>query len=141
MLVVRLLALALCVSPVACSTKSTDPPRETVFPVSGTITMRGAPVFEVRVTARLVGANPEDGRQFDTLTDEKGEYRFSTYADADGLPPGKYEIRLTWPDVVRRSDPSREADRLNGRYNVAKRPTFLIEVKDAAVVAPPFDIK
>jgi hypothetical protein len=99
------------------------------------------PALEVRVMAVPAGSPPDSGRQVDALTDEAGKFRFGTYTDSDGLPPGKYDIRLTWPDVVRRSDPSLEMDRLAGLYNSPAKPAFTIEVKESDNVLAPFTLK
>jgi hypothetical protein len=114
---------------------------EPAYPVSGAITSKGGPAAEVRVTAVSAGPSPEAGREFETITDEKGEYRFGTNTATDGLPPGRYAVRVTWPDVVRRSDPENEIDKLRGRFNNPKKPAFTIEVKETTNTIPPFDLK
>ncbi|VTU01893.1 Uncharacterized protein OS=Blastopirellula marina DSM 3645 GN=DSM3645_13505 PE=4 SV=1 [Gemmataceae bacterium] len=132
--------LALALVTAGCGGK-TVPPRETAYPVSGVVRVKGAPAFEARLTAVPVGAPPDTDRQFETLTNEKGEYRFGSNITPDGLPPGQYGVRITWPDVVRPTDPEHEIDRLRGRYNDPKKPAFTIEVKETTNTIPPFDLK
>jgi len=133
--------VALCLLISGCGSTPATSPREPAFPVTGTVKVKGAPVFEARVMAVPAGAAPDSTRRFDALTDEKGEFRFGTNTDSDGLPPGKYDIRITWPDIIRRIEPDREADQLNGRYNSPKKAPFTFEVKETTNVIPPFELK
>ncbi len=138
--VARSVAAVILLTAVGCGSHISVTP-EPAYPVSGTITAKSSPAVEARVTAVSLGPSPEAGREFDAITDDKGEYRFGTNTATDGLPPGRYAVRVTWPDVVRRSDPEHEIDRLRGRYNDPKKPAFTIEVKAGDNLLPPFDLK
>ncbi len=138
----RFAAAVSCLVAVGCGgSQDTGGPREPAFPVFGVVKVKGVPAFEARVIAVPAGSTPETSPQFDAITNEKGEFRFGMNTETDGLPPGKYDIRITWPDIVRRHEPEREIDQLNGRYNQPKKPAFTIEVKSGDNTLPPFELK
>jgi hypothetical protein len=108
-----------------------------VFPVQGEVAIAGQPVSGVRVFFTQL-----DGKKltFNTVTDAHGKYAFSLYAKGDGLPPGKYGVRLTQPqDMV--DDFEVETDKLKGRYNNPRLSAFSVEVKSQPNQISRFDLK
>jgi hypothetical protein len=66
------------------------PPREAVFPVSGKVMYKGAPVASADVTFMCEEKNVSAfGR-----TDAHGEFKLTTYASNDGAVAGKHTITV-----------------------------------------------
>lgn len=85
-------SLAVCVLLIGCSGgKKEDPNRPARSPVSGKVTLQGAPVERATVTLRPVNGN----HSALALTDAAGRYVLGTFDKADGVVPGEYEVTIT----------------------------------------------
>src|SRR4051812_15110070 len=91
-----------------------DAGRATVYPVTGSVQLKGKGVPHARVT--FVAQDRRDGPALDSdfLTDPAGNFAATTYKPGDGLPPGRYAVLVQWPEVVT-DDPAAGGDRLRGR--------------------------
>jgi hypothetical protein len=73
--------------------------RPSLVPVSGKVTLNGAPV-----DGALIGFEPEgiDGfnRPSIATTDSSGNFVVGTYDKADGMPTGKYKVSVLKKEVV-----------------------------------------
>ena len=73
--------------------------RPSLVPVSGKVTLNGAPV-----DGALVGFEPDgiDGysRPSIATTDSSGNFVVGTYDKADGMPAGKYKVSVLKKDVI-----------------------------------------
>ncbi len=140
----RFLMLAVAHGSIAgCGSKVDTPPPETVCPVTGMVVMKGQPLNEARVTAVPAGADPAapTTRRYDAITNERGEFQYGAgNRRSDDIPPGKYDVRIRWPEVLDSNDPDREYDQLKGRYS-GKAPAFKIDVKPESNFLPPFELK
>lgn len=116
--------------------------RETVYPVTGRVTVDGQPAAQARLAFTPV--DRPDGSQFEceTITAPDGTFACTSYPDSegDGLPSGTYEVRIVWPNEINRSAPEYETDRLMGRYNDPANPAFRVTVVDSPVAVEPYDL-
>lgn len=139
----RCLVLAVVLGTAAgCGSKDSATPQAPVYLVSGTVMMKGQPLNEARVMASPAGVDFNSTTlHYDAITNEKGEFRFGAGTrQSDDLPPGKYDVRIRWPEVIDTNEPDREYDQLKGRYS-GRSPAFRIEVKPEKNALPPFDLK
>lgn len=114
-------------------------PSADCFPVSGTVRAGGKPAAGARVVFHPLPVQPGQ-RTFEVFTDAEGKFQPTTNRTGDGLPPGKYDVTITWPEIPT-DDPEVENDRLRGRYNNRQKPPFAVEVKREPNTIPPFDVK
>jgi hypothetical protein len=113
------------------------PNRETVVPVSGVVLIDGMPLLDL--TIRLVRADAAAPAASDpkAVTDADGKFKFTTYLDGDGVPPGKY--RLLVEQLERQGSGGwGGTDKLKNRYNHLTDPATTIEI---AVGSPVQDLK
>lgn len=66
--------------------------QKTVYPVSGKVTLRGAPVAKATVIFQPVG---KDQAVATAITDTEGVYKLTTYDSYDGATAGKYEVLIS----------------------------------------------
>ena len=74
---------------IGCGSKVTS--REPVFKVSGTVTYKGSPVAGADVTFMC----EEKNRSAFGRTNEKGEFKLTTFAVNDGAVPGKHIVLVS----------------------------------------------
>ncbi len=81
-----------------CGCSNTHTPPEPVYPVSGVITLKGQPVVGADVTFM----NADRKRSAFGRTNEKGEYRLTTFRSNDGAVEGKAVVTVikSAPPVV-----------------------------------------
>ena len=98
------LRICLCVSLTVlagCSEPQRGGPRVNTAPVSGIVTVDGQPAAFLQVDC-----HPEAGSEIkypiSAVTDDKGNFAFTTYEANDGLPPGSYTLTFSWlePGIV-----------------------------------------
>jgi hypothetical protein len=68
-----------------------DAGQKPVYPVSGKITMAGAPVAKATVVFGPMEKQPVAT----AITDANGEFKLTTYDSFDGAAAGKYEVTVT----------------------------------------------
>lgn len=79
-----------------CGSKETGPTLEKVVPVSGTLTYQGKPLENYQVSFI-----PTDGRRPAVgNTDATGKFTLGTNDLADGAPPGKHKVAVTFAPPV-----------------------------------------
>jgi hypothetical protein len=109
------------------------PDRETVVPVSGIVLLDD--LAEMDLTIRLVRDDatapaPSDPK---AVTDRLGKFKFTTYMDGDGVPPGKY--RMLIEQLARQGSSGwGSTDKLENRFNYLTDPVMTIEVAKGAPV-------
>ncbi len=73
--------------------------RPSLVPVSGTVTLNGAPLGEAQL-----GFEPDGiegySRPSSAITDSSGKFIVGTYDKADGIPKGKYKVTVFKKEVV-----------------------------------------
>jgi hypothetical protein len=117
------------------------------YPVSGKVLVNGQPAKDCQVTlVRTGGPDLPMPVTPNGVTDEKGEFRLTTYAVDDGAPEGDYVVTIEWRD---RSGLAQSEfggpDRLGGEYAKTDKtkglPGFVVKVGQQAVILPPFELK
>ena len=107
---------------------------KTVVPVGGTVLVNGnaEPGVFVRLHSED-GSRPAQVRP--AVTDEDGNFQFTTYLQGDGVEPGKYKLTFQWlkmerlkKEGIRTTGP----DKLKNAYNDPKKSEFQIEVEEDA---------
>lgn len=121
----------------ACSSKNDE--GKQVYPVRGQVLMNkkpaaGAFVLFVPVNEPVDAKDPRPRAE----VEDDGSFTLTTYKPKDGAPPGEYIVLVTWQGPA---DQDEREDRLQGRYNDAKRPQFRATVKQQANELPPFHLK
>ena len=108
------------------------------MPAAGEVLIQGKPAANVRLVFHPVPARPEWG-MFRALTGADGTFKCTTNVPEDGLPPGRYTVTITWPEMIQ-EDPEYESDKLRGRYADPRRPAFVVDVAAPATRFPPFKL-
>lgn len=80
-----------------CSEPQRGGPRVNTAPVTGTVTVDGQPAAYLQVDCHP-DAGSEIKYPISTVTDDKGNFVFTTYEANDGLPPGSYTLTFSWPE-------------------------------------------
>ena len=83
-----ILALLFCCL-IGCGGPTVQKP---VYPVSGKVTLRGAPVAKATVIFQPVG---KDQAVATAMTDLEGGYKLTTYDSFDGATAGKFEVLIS----------------------------------------------
>lgn len=104
------------------------------FPVSGQVTVNGAPAQGAIVT--LHPETPQPGTKYPLMPSGKvnaeGAFQLTTYEGPDGAPPGDYTVTIEWPDPKWRPPgggmPPPPPDRLKGKFADRKAPTIKAHV-------------
>ncbi|MEW4562023.1 carboxypeptidase-like regulatory domain-containing protein [Bremerella sp. JC770] len=118
-------------------------PSVQVYPVSGKVLVDDQPANGAMVTfhpAEAV-ANPRAQRSYATVDDD-GNFQLSTYQPADGAPPGKYAVTISWPGKLPRGADLTAVppDRLRGRFISPQKPYKMVTVPEQEIVLDPFEI-
>lgn len=85
----KVLGLGCAVLLSGCGSKQPPPPAK-VYPVSGKVTYKGEPL----VGADLTFFNEESNRSAFGRTNDRGEYKLTTFSPNDGAVPGKHLVTI-----------------------------------------------
>jgi hypothetical protein len=114
---IRLCRLAAALLLVSAGCGESD--RESVFPVSGSVTVNGKKPKDAVVSFHPADElhNPRALRSMAT-TEKDGTFRLTTYMSHDGAPEGEYVVTVYWPAPLPRDAHPGDvgADLLKGRY-------------------------
>lgn len=123
------------------------PPRT---PVSGSVRVDGRPaagaIVMLHPVAGSVAAGAE-GIRPNATCDRDGSFVVGSWELADGVPAGRWKATVQWfvsDKATAETDPETghaEKDRLGGTYADPETTTLVVEVADAAVTLPPFDLR
>ena len=110
------------------------PPRPETVPVTGEVTVDGAPVEGVSVSLHRsdIGDN-QNLIPSTAITDAAGKFAISTHEHGDGAPIGEYTATFTWP-TMNMLTMQYEGDRLNNRYEDRKASTTSVKVESGKPV-------
>jgi hypothetical protein len=124
------IALSLC----SCSKQDDGLPQLTCS-VTGVVLVDGEPVKNLSVTCHAVsaksGKNPSIAS---VLTDDEGNFTFTSFENGDGLPEGEYALTFFWGTMNLASMHYDGPDKLNGRYNDVATSRFRVTVENGAAV-------
>ena len=97
-----------------------------VFPVTGEVTLNGAPAEGVKVTLHPAasveqGVDPaiDPSLRYGTVGKD-GKVNFTTFERGDGLPAGEYKATFAWTPPARKHDRGEKEllpDKLGGKYS------------------------
>lgn len=120
----------LCLSLYSCAGEE-KPFRKEVIPVTGQVQVDGqSPGSPVQIEAHFVGqADTEHPTLSTAMTDANGNFVFSTYETGDGLPPGEYQLTVSWREFNAVSSSFGGPDKLNGRYSKPEDSGFEVKVE------------
>ena len=111
-----------------------DPNWKETVPVTGIITLDGAPVENVSVKFHPAGGMDKAQPTItQARTDTEGKFAATTYELADGAPPGDYTLTFE----LQQFDPismSFGGDKLKGKYATPEKSTFKISVSSGTPV-------
>lgn len=98
-----LLAMACCMILAGCGSKS--PGLAGLAPVTGTVTLKGAPLEGATVTFSAAGA----GRAASGMTDATGKFSLTSLNPGDGAMPGDYSVTVKKTETVGKVYSSQES--------------------------------
>lgn len=128
--------LAVLISLTSCRNDGRLP----VYSVKGKVLVDGKPVKDAFVhfyPRDTVGqGTPCPSAQ----TDENGEFALSSYVSGDGVPPGEYDVTVTWPVRFNPLSTNWEGDKLKGRYSDRKKPWLQVTIEKKPLELAPFDL-
>jgi hypothetical protein len=129
----------LCGLLTSCSEEIPQPAEQKkvpVTPVTGTITVDGAPQAGIEIGCVPVGTfsyGDLSAKMLHGTTNEKGEFALGTYDLSDGVPAGEYSLTFSWPiiSLIKQEDTKKaKSDRLKGKYSTAKNSPKKIKVEE-----------
>jgi hypothetical protein len=155
--VAALMMPALAVTLASCG-RVEGPP---LYPVQGKVIFKGQPASGATVLFRREDPEPNTTPLVPTgLVDEEGKFTLAVDGMGGGAPAGKYAVLIQWrsraegaeepkpaapaPKKGRRTivpdKPDGAPDRLQGRYMIAEKSPFHVEVKAGENNLEPFDV-
>jgi len=123
-----------------CGKPASDLP--VCYPVSGTVLVDGTPA--VRAVVCFYPVSPQHGGQEyvgQTLTDDNGEFRMTTFSSGDGALKGEYVVTVVAPWEIRRSQDVAVPDLLNGLFASREKSPLKVTVDEQPLALEPFDLK
>lgn len=124
-----------------------DDDRLEVYPVSGSVTVKGKPAEGASVMFMPVDESLRGpGMPLPTgVVGADGRFQLRSYEPGDGAPAGEFYVAIVWPEPLPPTNPdSPEApparDRLNGRYAVPESSGLKATVQAGPNELPPFDL-
>ena len=118
-----------------------------VYPVHGTVTVKGQPAKGAKIMLNSTdAARRGPGMPMPTGTvKEDGSFALNSYASGDGAPAGDYDVAIVWPEPGKRSNPAildapPARDRLNDKYSVPDSSGLKVTVKEEPTELPPFEL-
>lgn len=118
-----------------------------VYPVNGTVTVKGQPAKGAKIMINSTDAarrGPGMPMPTGTVVDD-GSFTLNSYASGDGAPAGEYNVAIVWPEPVKRPNPNipdapPARDRLNGKYSVPDSSGLKASVREEPTELPPFEL-
>ncbi|MCA9170359.1 MAG: carboxypeptidase regulatory-like domain-containing protein [Planctomycetales bacterium] len=105
--------------------------RKKTYPVSGIVTVDGAPAENLAVRAHPVdGIDKADPTVTSAFTGADGKFTLSTYEKADGIPEGKYKLTFVWGEMNMMTMAYGGPDKLKNRYDKEESSEFEFQVGD-----------
>ena len=93
------LPLVLLMSAAGCTK---HPPRQTVVPVRGQVTIAGQPAAGAFVVFHPVDPNDPKTAPAQAYVKDDGSFVLTTYESEDGATPGDYVVTVEWRQLVER---------------------------------------
>jgi hypothetical protein len=130
-----LLLWGLCIA-VGCSAEQ-GPKNPKCYPVSGRVLVDGKPAVRAVVSFHPT-APQEDGKISvgQTMTDDDGKFRMTTFSAGDGAPKGDYIVTIVASWVVKEGHDVPVPDLLKGEYATKEKSTLKATVGEVPVERP-----
>jgi hypothetical protein len=128
------LTMALAVACASCG--------KSIYPVTGTVTLKGSPVSGATVFFYRQGGNPMNEVAIIGIVQEDGSFELVCGSLGKGAPPGDYDVVIEWKQVSVKGAgrPQRGPDMLKGRYADPKHPLLHATVEANTNELPPFEL-
>ena len=119
-----------------CTQSGHDYYAKETTPVMGRLTVDGKPPgAPVTVTCHPAsGPDLEHPTITQALTNENGEFTFSTYKSGDGVPPGEYKLTFFWGKFNAMTRSFAGPDRLKNRYRKPEKSPVSLSVSEGEPV-------
>jgi hypothetical protein len=116
--------------------------RNNLYPVSGTVTYKGAPAAGATVFFHRQGGDAMNDNLIMGIVDEDGSFELVCGSRGNGAPPGQYDVLVEWKLVAGQGKgrPQHGPDKLKGRYADRKHPLLHATVQARATNLPPFEL-
>ncbi|MDB5305889.1 MAG: hypothetical protein JWO38_91 [Gemmataceae bacterium] len=113
-----------------------------LYPVSGRVTLNGAPATGAAVFFYRQGGDAMNEHMIMGLVQEDGSFELVCGALGKGAPPGEYDVVIEWKPVSGQSKgrPQHGPDKFKGRYADPKHPALRATVEAKANSLPPFEL-
>jgi hypothetical protein len=139
------LVSGLCIAIAGCGT-SQDPNRLPVFPVSGKISFNGkVPDGAYVALHSKTNAEAPNGQQVVPSAQVKsdGTFELSSYAAADGAPPGEYKVTVGWHKTIKPpgGDPTLGPNLLPPKYSKPSTSPLTVTIASGANELNPIVLK
>jgi hypothetical protein len=116
--------------------------RQAIYPVTGSVTFKGAPACGAAVFFSRRGGNAMNEPMIMGIVQDDGSFELVCGSQGAGAPPGDYDVLIEWKEIVgqARGRPQRGGDKLKGRYADSKHPLLHATVEAKRTMLPPFDL-
>lgn len=118
--------------------------RPKVYPVSGTLTVKGAPAAGAFVVFHPRGDQGQRALKPYGQVGADGVFQLTTFATNDGAPEGEYAVTVVWPAPARPNSPDpgeTGPDRLDGRFKDPARPVTTVTIGAQETALNSIDLK
>jgi hypothetical protein len=112
---------------------------ESIYPVSGKVTYKGAPAAGAVVCFLPHGRGSSEELPITSIVREDGSFEL-VCSSGKGAPPGDYDVLIEWTRVKSKGRPRSVPDKLKGRYADRQHPLLHATVEAAATNLPPFEL-
>lgn len=113
-----------------------------IYPVSGTVTYRGAPAAGAAVFFHRRGTDVLKEHMVMGIVQNDGSFELVCGPLGKGAPPGEYDVAVEWRSVVGQwnGSPQRGPDKLNGRYVDPQHPLLHATVQARPNALAPIEL-
>jgi hypothetical protein len=120
--------------------------KDTVYPASGKVLVRGTPAEGARITFYPVaeGASRPGMAIPSGDVDSSGVYHLQSYLPGDGAPAGEYRVTVSWPEPLppgANPEQVSRKDRLAGKYADPTKSKLTAKVEKGDGEIPPFELQ
>lgn len=129
--------IVLALSTISCSHHG-----ESIYPVSGKVTYKGAPAAGAAVFFSRKHADFATENLVMAIVQNDGCFELVCGPFGKGAPPGEYNVAVEWKPVTgqKNGNPQRGPDKFKGRYADAKRPLLHATVEPRSNDLAPFEL-
>ena len=115
----------------------------TVFPVQGTVLVKGKPAAYAKVSFIPVDENVKETSSAYGVANEDGKFQLSMRTPQDGARAGEYYVAVSWriPENPRSSDdPQYSTELLPRKFQNPQESGLKVEINSKDAVLPPIEL-